>query len=61
MIEQLMMVAGATIVMTIIGMIIGFSFVKREIPIQFSPIFTKGIEFYRYMFKSIDFSFLFKR
>jgi len=61
MIEQLMMVAGATIVMTIIGMIIGFSFVKREIPIQFSPIFTKGIDFYRHILKSIDFSFLFKR
>jgi O-antigen/teichoic acid export membrane protein len=61
MIEQLMMVAGATIIMTIIGMIIGFSFVKREIPIQFSHIFTKGIEFYRQRFNSIDLLTILKR
>jgi hypothetical protein len=61
MIEQLMMVAGATILMTIIGMIIGFSYVKQEIPIQFSHIFTKGIEFYRKMILSIDLSLLLKR
>ncbi len=58
MIEQLMMVAGATILTTIIGMIIGFSYVKQEIPIQFSHIFTKGIEFYRQMIKSADLSIL---
>lgn len=61
MIEQLMMVAGATIIMTIIGMIIGFSYVKREIPIQFSDIFTKGIEFYRQLIKSVDLSTILKR
>ena len=61
MIAQLMMVAGATIIMTIIGMIIGFSYVKQEIPIQFSHIFTKGIEYYRKMILSIDLSSLLKR
>jgi O-antigen/teichoic acid export membrane protein len=61
MIEQLMMVAGATILMTIIGMIIGFSYVKQEIPIQFSHIFTKGMEFYRQLIKSTDFSSILKR
>ena len=61
MIEQLMMVAGATISMTIIGMIIGFSYVKKEIPIQFSHIFTKGFEFYRQLIKSADLSSLLKK
>ena len=61
MIEQLMMVAGATILTTIIGMIIGFSYVKQEIPIQFNHIFTKGIEFYRQMIKSIDLSSIQKK
>jgi len=60
-IEQLMMVAGATIIMTIIGMILGISYVKREIPIKFSHIFTKGIEFYQQMIKSVDISTIFKR
>ena len=54
MIEQLMMVAGATIIMTIIGMIMGFSYVKQEIPIQFTHIFTKGFEFYLQLIKSAD-------
>jgi O-antigen/teichoic acid export membrane protein len=61
MIEQLMMVAGATIITTIIGMIIGFSFVKQEIPIKFSHIFTKGIEFYHQMIKSGDLSTILKK
>jgi hypothetical protein len=56
-----MMVAGATILMTIIGMVIGFSYVKQEIPIQFNHIFTKGIEFYRQMIKSIDLSLIHKK
>lgn len=56
MIEQLMMVAGATILMTIVGMIIGFSFVKQEIPIRFRSIFTKGIEFYQHIIRSVGFS-----
>jgi len=56
-----MMVAGATIFTTIIGMIIGFSYVKQEIPIQFSHIFTKGIEFYRQLLKSSVLSSIFKK
>jgi hypothetical protein len=56
-----MMVAGATIITTIIGMIIGFSFVKQEIPIKFSHIFTKGIEFYHQMIKSGDLSTILKK
>ncbi|MDP4290218.1 MAG: hypothetical protein Q8908_03975 [Bacteroidota bacterium] len=59
-IEQLMMVSGVTILTTIVGMIIGFSYVKREIPIQFSLIFTKGIAFYSQMIKAVNLSTILK-
>jgi len=61
MVHQLMMVAGATIIMTIVGIIIGFHFVKRDVPIKFNDIFTKGIEAYGQLFRSLSLSKLLKK
>lgn len=61
MIQQLMMVAGATIIMTIVGIIIGFHFVKRDVPIRFNDIFTKGIESYGQLFSSLNLSKFLKK
>lgn len=40
-------VAMVTILMTIIGMLVGYTYLRKEIDIRFRMIFTEGISFYR--------------
>ncbi len=44
--ESLIAVAIVTIIFTVIGQIIGFSYLAKEIPVNFKEIFKYGFRFY---------------
>jgi hypothetical protein len=43
----LLFVAIASIIFSVIGLFIGYYFLKKEIDISFSLIFSKGFQFYK--------------
>jgi O-antigen/teichoic acid export membrane protein len=51
--KSLIAVAIASVIFTLIGVLIGFYFLDRELHISHSQILSSGIEFYRDMYKKI--------
>jgi O-antigen/teichoic acid export membrane protein len=51
--KSLIAVAIASIIFTILGVMIGFYFLEKEIHIDLRKIFSSGIEFYRDMYKKL--------
>jgi len=49
----LLYVAIASIVFSVIGLFIGYHFLKQEIDISFSAIFSKGFTFYKELYKRL--------
>jgi hypothetical protein len=45
-IKSLIAVAVVTIIFTIAGQIIGFSFLSKEIPVNYKDVFKYGFRFY---------------
>jgi hypothetical protein len=46
----LIFVALATIVMTLIGLIVGFNYLNREINVKYKEVFSEGWKFYHILF-----------
>jgi len=51
--NSLIMVAMVTIIFTIVGQIIGFQYLKKEIPVGYFNIFKYGYNFYRHAYHEI--------
>jgi O-antigen/teichoic acid export membrane protein len=50
--RTLEMVSGVTIIMTFVGMIAGYIYLNKELPIHYREIFRNGLNFYKtYLFK----------
>lgn len=54
--KSLTMVAIASILFTLAGILIGFSFLNKELSLKYMPIFSEGIVFYRMMLKKLTFT-----
>ncbi len=48
--KTLEMVSMVTIIMTFVGMIAGYIYLNKELPVRYSEIFTKGFRFYSVYF-----------
>ncbi len=51
--KSLAMVAVASIVFTMVGILVGFYFLSRELSLEYSHIFSEGIVFYRNLFSKL--------
>jgi len=49
----LVFVALATIIMTLIGLLVGFNYLNKEINVTYKEIFTEGWKYYRVLFSKI--------
>jgi hypothetical protein len=49
----LFFVAVASIIFSVIGLFIGYYFIRQEIDISFKTIFIKGIGFYKELYKRL--------
>jgi len=51
--KSLILVAVGSIIFTVIGIWIGFYYLSNELTLEYSNIFTYGIDFYKSMYKKI--------
>jgi O-antigen/teichoic acid export membrane protein len=56
--RSLMMAAVASILFTVAGIAIGFHFLRQAIPLNPFLIFTRGIEFYRFLWEKFRLHFI---
>jgi len=51
--KSLILVAFVTILFTIVGQIIGFAFLNKEMPVKYLSIFKNGIQFYLHAYRKL--------
>lgn len=52
--HSLEMVAVASVLFTLLGVVLGYYYLNREIPLQFKGIFTEGFKFYKAIYRRLQ-------